>query len=162
MRAPRDSQSAPMVPPGYSTFMSRLRVSLLAFSALFFLTSEGAYPQYAYVTHLGTVVEPGAPTAVLPANPLRAFVYCLIASPGKGEPLAPSFVTLGNTTTRVRVQYPDQPPQPWGSTGEIWATSDQIALLSCTELVQMRSVPGPRNTRRQQSFDKPSGPSGAD
>ncbi len=115
--------------------MSRLRTPLLAFSVLF-LTLEGAYPQYAYVTHLVAVVEQGATIAVLPANPLRAFVYCVIASPGKDEPLAPSVVRMGGATTGVRVQYPDNPPQLWGNTGEVWVFSDQIALISCTELVR--------------------------
>jgi hypothetical protein len=123
------------VPPSYSNSMGRPRAPLLAFSALF-LTLGGAYPQYAYVTHPGAVVERGALTAVLPANPLRAFVYCVIASPGKDEPLAPSVVTMGDATTGVRVQYPDHSPQLWGSTGEIWVFADQIALISCTELVR--------------------------
>ena len=80
------------------------------------------------------LVKQGATTAVLPANPLRAFVYCVIASPRKGEPLAPSVVTMGDATTGVAVYYPDHPPQLWASTGAVWVFSDQIALISCTEL----------------------------
>jgi hypothetical protein len=123
------------VPPSYSNSMSRHLAPLSAFSALFLMLG-GAYPQYAYVTHPGAVVERRALTAVLPENPLRAFVYCVIASPGKDEPLAPSVVTMGDATTGVLVQYPDHPPQLWGSRGEIWVFSDQIALISCTELVR--------------------------
>jgi len=96
-----------------------------------------AHAQYAYVTYPGAVIEQGATTAVLPANPLRAFVYCVIVSPDKGEPLAPLVVKMGNPTTgSVPIQYPDRPPQPWGNTGEVWIFSDQVALISCTELVR--------------------------
>jgi len=82
----------------------------------------------------GALVQLWATTAVLPANPLRAFVYCVIASPGKGEPLAPSVVTMGDATTGVPVQYPDRPPQVGGNAGAVWVFSDQTALISCTEL----------------------------
>ena len=81
-----------------------------AFSALF-LTLGETQAQYAYVTHPDVLVEQGATVAVLPPNPLRAFVYCVVASPGKGEPLAPSIVTMGDARTGVAVQYPDLPPK---------------------------------------------------
>ncbi len=45
-------------------------------------------------------------------NPLRAFVYCMVASPGKGEPLTPSTVTMG--CNRRDLQQSDCPPQVWG------------------------------------------------
>ena len=97
--------------------------------------SGAVHTQYAYVTHPDAVVERNAITAVMPENPFRAFVYCVIASPGKGEPLAPFVVKMGNPTTgSVPVQYPDRPPQLWGSTGSVWIFSDQLALISCTEL----------------------------
>jgi hypothetical protein len=83
------------------------------------------------------LVEQGATTAVLPPNPLqRAVVYCVIASPGKGEPFAPTVVTMRNATTRVPVHYLDRRPQVWANTGEVCVFSDQIALISCTELVK--------------------------
>jgi hypothetical protein len=110
------------------------RTLLLAFAALF-LTLGEAHAQYAYVKHPDAVVQQGA-TTVLPANPFRAFVYCVIASPGKGEPLAPSVVRMGDATRGVPVQYPDRPPKFWASTGEVWVYSDQVALISCTELVR--------------------------
>ena len=113
--------------------MRRARVFFLAL-AVFWLMLGKARAQYAYVAHPGALVESGATTAVLPANPLRAFVYCVIASPGKGESLAPSVVTMGDATTGVAVHYPDRPPQLWGSTGIVWVFSDQTALISCTEL----------------------------
>lgn len=112
--------------------MSRLRILLVSLAALF-LTSGKPNAQYAYVKHPDAVVRQGATTAVLPANPLRAFVYCVIASPSKGEPLAPSVVTMGDATTGVAVHYPDRRPQLWGNTGAVWVFSDQIALISCTE-----------------------------
>lgn len=112
---------------------------LLAFAALFLMSAE-AHAQYAYVTHPNVLVVQGATTAVLPANPLRLFVYCVIASPGKGEPLAPSVVTMGDATTGVAVHYPDRPPQLWGNTGEVWVFSDQIALISCTEFVKWQRL----------------------
>ena len=93
--------------------MRRPRVFFLA-RAVFCLMLGKARVQYAYVKHPGALVESRATTAVLPANPLRAFVYCVIASPGKGEPLAPSVVTMGDATTGVAVHYPDRPPQLLG------------------------------------------------
>ena len=60
--------------------MSRPRVFFLA-RAVFCLMLGKARAQYAYVKHPGALVESRATTAVLPANPLRAFVYCVIASP---------------------------------------------------------------------------------
>ena len=113
--------------------MSRPRVFLLAL-AVWCLMLGKARAQYAYVTHPNGLVESRATTAVLPANPLRAFVYCVIASPHKGEPLAPSVVTMGDAITGVAVQYPDRLPQLWGNTGMVWVFSDQTALISCTEL----------------------------
>ena len=114
--------------------MSRPRVFLLALAVLCLMLGK-AHAQYAYVTHPNALVNQRATTAVLPANPLRAFVYCVIASPGKGQPLALSVVTMGDATTDVLVQYPDRPPQLWGNTGTVWVFSDQTALISCTELV---------------------------
>jgi hypothetical protein len=122
-------------PSGYSSSMNRPRTLLLALAALF-LTLGEAHAQYAYVTHPGAVVEQAATTALLPANPFRAFVYCVIASPGRGEPLAPSVVRMGDATTAVPVQYPDRPPKLWASTSKVWVFSDQTALISCTELVR--------------------------
>jgi hypothetical protein len=113
--------------------MSRPRVFLLALAVLCLMLGK-AHAQYAYVTHPNALVNQRATTAVLPANPLRAFVYCVIASPGKGQPLAPSVVTMGDATTDVLVQYPDRPPQLWGNTGAVRVFSDQTALISCTEL----------------------------
>jgi hypothetical protein len=46
------------------------------------------------------LVNQRATTAVLPANPLRAFVYCVIASPGKGQPLALSRRDYGRRHNR--------------------------------------------------------------
>jgi hypothetical protein len=115
--------------------MSRLRILLVSLAALFLTLGKG-HAQYAYVKHPEVLVKQGATTAVLPANPLRAFVYCVIASPGKGEPLAPFVVTMGDATTGVPVHYPDRPPQLWGNTGAVWVYSDQVALISCTELVR--------------------------
>jgi hypothetical protein len=68
--------------------MGRLRILPVSLAVLF-LTLGNAHAQYVYVKHPEVLVKQGATTAVLPANPLRAFVYCVIASPGKGEPLAP-------------------------------------------------------------------------
>ena len=115
--------------------MNRPPTLHLAFAALL-LTLGEAHAQYAYVTHPNVLVEQRATVAVLPANPLRAFAYCVIASPGKGEPLAPSVVRMGDATRGVPVQYPDRPPKFWASTGEVWVYSDQVALISCTELVR--------------------------
>jgi hypothetical protein len=114
--------------------MSRPRAFLLALAVLCLMLGK-AHAQYAYVTHPDALVESRATTAVLPANPYRAFVYCVIASPHKGEPLAPSVVRMGNATTGVLVQYPDRPAKLWGNTGTVWVFSDQTALISCTELV---------------------------
>ena len=113
--------------------MSRPRIFLLALAALCLMTGK-THAQYAYVTHPDVLVKQGTTTPVLPANPLRAFVYCVIASPGKGEPLAPSVATMGNAIAGVPVRYPDRPPQLWGNTGAVWVFSDQHALISCTEL----------------------------
>jgi hypothetical protein len=121
--------------------MNRPRILLLAL-AVQLLTLGTAHSQYAYVTHPDVLVEQAATTAVLPANPLRAFVYCVIASPKKGEPFAPTVVTMGNTTTGVPVHFPDRRPQLWANAGEVWVFSDQIALISCTELVR-RQKRGP-------------------
>jgi hypothetical protein len=93
--------------------VNRRRILLLELAAVF-LTLGKAHAQYAYVTHPNALVNQPATTAVLPANSLRAFVYCVIASPGKGQPLAPSVVTMGDATTGVLVQYPDRPPQLLG------------------------------------------------
>jgi hypothetical protein len=120
--------------------MSRLRILLVSLATLL-LTLGNAHAQYVYVKHPGVLVKQGATTAVLPANPLRAFVYCVIAVPGKGEPLAPSVVTMGDATTGVAVHYLDQPPQLWANTGA-WVFSDQVALISCTEL----AIPPQRKT----------------
>jgi hypothetical protein len=114
---------------------NRLRILLLALAALF-LALGNAHAQYAYVTHPSVLVRENATVAVLPANPVRVFVYCIIANPKRGEPLAPTVVTMGNDTTGVRVEYPGRTPQLWGNTGRVWVFSDQIALISCTELVK--------------------------
>jgi hypothetical protein len=113
--------------------MKGLRLFFLVLAASRLMSSK-AHAQYAYVKHPDALVEPGTTVAVLPANPLRAFVYCVIANPAKGESLAPSVVTMGDAKTRVPVQYPDRPPRLWGSTGIVWVFSDQMALISCTEL----------------------------
>jgi hypothetical protein len=110
--------------------------SLLLTSAGILLTFGKAHAQYAYVTHPDVVVESQATVAVLPANPFRVFVYCTIASPKRGEPFAPSVVTMGDATSAVAIQYPDRRPQPWGNAGEVWVFSDEAALVSCTELVR--------------------------
>jgi hypothetical protein len=117
-----------------SVLMSRLRILPVSFVALLFALGA-AHAQWAYVTHPSVLIKEGTTAAVLPANPHRAFVYCVIASPGKGQPFAPSVVIMGNAATRIRVQYPDRPPQLWGNTGVVWVFSDQIALVSCTEFV---------------------------
>jgi hypothetical protein len=114
--------------------MSRPRVFILVLAALCLMLGK-ARAQYAYVKHPDALVESRTTTAVLPANPFRAFVYCVIASPGEGEPLAPSVVTMGDAITGVPVQYPDRKPKFWGNTGTVWVLSDQAALISCTELV---------------------------
>jgi hypothetical protein len=121
--------------------MSRRRIWLVSLATLL-LTLGNAHAQYVYVKHPEVLVKQGATTAVLPANPLRAFVYCVIASPGKGEPLAPSVVRMGDATTGVAVHYPDHPPQLWANTGAVWVFSDQVALISCTEL----AIPPQRKT----------------
>lgn len=114
---------------------------MLFFAVAMQLLAQGkTYPQYAYVTHPDVLVEQGATVAVLPANPLRVFVYCMIASPGKGETLAPSIVTMGNAVTGVPVYFRDRTPKPWANSGEVWVFSDQVALISCTELVERRKV----------------------
>jgi hypothetical protein len=66
--------------------MNRRRILLLALAAQL-LTLGEAHAQYAYITRSKVLVEQHATVAVLSANPLRAFVYCVIASPDKGEPL---------------------------------------------------------------------------
>ena len=119
--------------------MNKRRILLLALAAQL-LTLEKAHAQYLYVTHSDLLVEQGATTAVLPANPLRAFVYCVIRSPGKGEPLAPSVMKMGDGTTSVPVQYPNRPPKLWGSSSKVWVFSDQTALISCTELVRRQKL----------------------
>ncbi len=133
-----DVPDAALMPSGYSNSMNRPRILLLALAAVF-LTLGKARAQYAYVTS-NAVVEQRATTAVLPTNPLRVFVYCIIASPGKGEPLAPSVVKMGDATTGVPVQYPDRPPKLWASTSKVWVFSDQTALISCTELVRKQNL----------------------
>jgi hypothetical protein len=95
-----------------------------------------AHAQYTYLRHPAVLVEQGATVAVLPANPRRAFVYCVITSPSKGEAFAPLTVVAGNATTGVPLSYPDRVPQLWGNSGEVWVFSDQNALISCTELVR--------------------------
>jgi hypothetical protein len=119
--------------------MNELRILVLAVAVQ--LLSQGkAQAQYTYVTHPNVLVDQGATVAVLPANALRAFVYCIIASPRKGEALAPSVVTMGNAATGVPVYFPDHPPKPWANSGEVWVSSDQVALISCTELVDRRKA----------------------
>jgi hypothetical protein len=61
---------------------------LLVSLAMQLFTLGNAHAQYVYIKHPEVLVKQGATTAVLPANPLRAFVYCVIASPRKSEPLA--------------------------------------------------------------------------
>jgi len=117
--------------------MNGLRILLLAL-AVQLLSLGKAHAQYAYVKHPNVLVDQGATIAVLPANPLRAYVYCVIASPGKGETLAPSVVTMGNGTLAVPVYFSDRRPQLWASSDEVWVYSDQTALISCTELVEKR------------------------
>ena len=119
--------------------MNRRRILLLALAAQLLALGK-AHAQYAYVTHSNALVEQDATTAVLPANPLRAFVYCVVASPGKGQPLAPSVVKMGDATTSVPLQYPDRPPKLWGSSSKVWVFSDQTALISCTELVRKQNL----------------------
>ena len=138
--------------------MNRRRILLLALAAQLLALGK-AHAQYAYVTHSGALVEQDATTAVLPANPLRAFVYCVIASPGKGETLAPSVVKMGDATTGVPVQYPDRSPKLWASTGKVWIFSDQTALISCTELVRgqkrgraSKTAQAPTVTRMNSSY----------
>lgn len=116
-----------------------LRILLLAL-AVQLLSLGKAHAQYAYVTHPNVLVDQGATVAVLPANPLRAFVYCIIASPRKGDALAPSAVTMGSPAAGVPVYFPDRPPKPWANSGEVWVFSDQVALISCTELVNRRKA----------------------
>ena len=111
------------------------RISLLTL-AVELLTLGTAHSQYGYVRHPAVLVQQGATVAVLPANPLRAFVYCVITSPGKGEAFAPSIVTMGNAKTSVPILNPDRAPQLWGNSGDVWVFSDQIALISCTEFVR--------------------------
>jgi hypothetical protein len=120
--------------------MSR-RILLISLTTLLFTLGE-ADAQYVYIKHPEVLVRQGATTAVLPANPLRAFVYCVIAGPSKGEPLAPNVVTMGDATTGLAVHYPDHSPQLWASTGAVWILSDQTALISCTEL----GIPPQRKT----------------
>jgi hypothetical protein len=90
---PRDHRGVLTLPRAADTAatMSRLRILRVSLAFLF-LTLGTAHAQYVYIKHPEVLVKQGATTAVLPANPLRAFVYCVIASPGKGEPLAPSVV----------------------------------------------------------------------
>ena len=119
--------------------MNGLRILSLAL-AVQLVSLAKAHAQYAYVTHPNVLVDQGATVAVLPANPLRAFVYCTIASPRKGDALAPSVVTMGNATSGVLVYFPDRPAKPWANSGEVWVSSDQVALISCTELVDRRKA----------------------
>ena len=116
-----------------------LRILSLAL-AVQLVSLAKAHAQYAYVTHPDALVDQGVTVAVLPANPLRAFVYCTIASPRKGDALAPSVVTMGNATSGVLVYFPDRPAKPWANSGEVWVSSDQVALISCTELVDRRKA----------------------
>ena len=119
--------------------MNGLRI-LFFVLAVQLLSLGKAHAQYAYVTHPDALVDQGVTVAVLPANPLRAFVYCTIASPRKGDALAPSVVTMGNATSGVLVYFPDRPAKPWANSGEVWVSSDQVALISCTELVDRRKA----------------------
>ena len=119
--------------------MNGLRILSLAL-AVQLVSLAKAHAQYAYVTHPDALVDQGVTVAVLPANPLRAFVYCTIASPRKGDALAPSVVTMGNATSGVLVYFPDRPAKPWANSGEVWVSSDQFALISCTELVDRRKA----------------------
>ena len=112
---------------------------LLLTLAVQLLTLGTAHSQYTYIRHPAVLVQQGATVAVLPANPLRAFVYCVIASPGKGEAFAPFIVTVGNATTNVPIFYPDRAPQLWGNSGDVRVFSDQVALISCTEFVRRAS-----------------------
>jgi hypothetical protein len=124
---------------GWLQLIEGLRILLLAL-AVQLLSLGKAHAQYAYVTHPNVLVDQGATVAVLPANPLRAFVYCIIASPRKGDALAPSAVTMGSPAAGVPVYFPDRPPKPWANSGEVWVFSDQVALISCTELVNRRKA----------------------
>jgi hypothetical protein len=117
--------------------MNGLRILFLALGVQL-LSLGKAHAQYAYVTHPNILVDQGATVAVLPANPLRAFVYCVIVNPRKGETLAPSVVAMGNGTIAVSVYFSDRRPQLWASSDEVWVFSDQAALISCTELVEKR------------------------
>jgi hypothetical protein len=68
----------------------------------------------------------------------------VIVNPGKGDTLAPSVVTMGNGTIAVPVYFSDRGPQLWANSGEVWVYSDQVALISCTELVEeRRASPSP-------------------
>ena len=91
------------------------------------LGQDNAHAQYSYVKHPKVLVEQGATVAVLPAKPLRAYVYCIIASPAKGETLAPSVVTMGDSASGVPMYFPDHRPQLWANSDEVWVYSDQVA-----------------------------------
>jgi hypothetical protein len=104
--------------------VSRPLVLLLIATALSLLVGK-AEAQYAYFRHPDALAEGGETVPVLAANPNRAFVYCVIASPGKGEPLAQSVVKMGNAMSAVPVQYPGQPSRLWANTGAVWVFSDQ-------------------------------------
>ena len=49
-------------------------------------------------------------------------------------------VIMGDATIGVPIQHSDRPPPLWGNTGKVWIFSDQIALISCTELVRRRKL----------------------
>jgi hypothetical protein len=100
----------------------KFRILFLAL-AVQLLSLGKAHAQHAYVTHPNTLFDQRATVAVLTANPLRAFVYCVIVNPGKGETLAPSVVTMGNGTNAVPVYFPDRRPQLWANSGKVWAGS---------------------------------------
>ena len=117
--------------------MRRPRVFFLAL-AVWCLMLGKARAQYAYVTHPNALVESRATTAVLPANPLRAFVYCVIASPGKGEPLA-RFLVVTNRAKSPQQAWPYTTqiahPQLWGKYRHgLGLLGSETALVSCTEL----------------------------
>jgi hypothetical protein len=107
--------------------------------AIFLVVS--AFARYSYVKHGSVLARAGKWTAILPANPRRAYAFCVISHPRRDEPFAPSYVTMGNTTAAVPVGYPDREPWLWANTGRAWVVSDQDALISCTELVRQDAPP---------------------
>ena len=78
--------------------MNRRRILLLALAAQLLALGK-AHAQYAYVTHSNALVEQDATTAVLPANPLRAFVYCVRTGT---QPIADVHVGFGSALAVVQ------------------------------------------------------------